>query len=325
MPFWKKKKSKQQKSTAKEKPAVGPVKPKQRPSSLPPKYEPPKMPDYILKKEDALKTAINQVYGSKSEKAVTPSTVQQKNSDTRKEFLRVFGRLTTRHRAWDVWRDFVVMFACSLSNPVDKSHYDEREKRYLKIINKYNREEQQLFPELAAHTVMALEENPEQDFLGGIFMELGLGDGKNGQFFTPYHICDLMAKIAVDDVSKEIEEKGYVTIHDPCCGAGATLIAGVHEVRRQLEKMNLNYQNHVLVVAQDIDEVVALMCYIHLSLLGVAAYIKVGDVFCDPIREGDSTENYWFTMMYFSDVWQTRLLIRRMDDILKGENKDDKH
>ena len=60
MPFWKKKKSKQQKSTAKEKPAVGPVKPKQRPSSLPPKYEPPKMPDYILKKEDALKTAINQ-------------------------------------------------------------------------------------------------------------------------------------------------------------------------------------------------------------------------------------------------------------------------
>ncbi len=52
MPFWKKKKSKQQKSTAKEKPAVGPVKPKQRPSSLPPKYEPPKMPDYILKKED---------------------------------------------------------------------------------------------------------------------------------------------------------------------------------------------------------------------------------------------------------------------------------
>lgn len=218
---------------------------------------------------------------------------------------------------------FVVMFVCSLSNPVDKSHYDEREKRYLKIINKYSKEEQKLFPELAAHTVMALEENPEQDFLGGIFMELRLGDGKNGQFFTPYHVCDLMAKIAVNDISKEIDEKGYVTIHDPCCGAGATLIAGVHEVRRQLEKINLNYQNHVLVVAQDIDEVVALMCYIHLSLLGVAAYIKVGDVFTNPIKDGDSTENYWFTMMYFSDVWQTRRLIHKMNDILKGE-KDGK-
>lgn len=56
MPFWKKKKPKQQKSTAKSKPAVAPVKPlpkvevKQRPYYLPPKYEPPKMPDYILKK-----------------------------------------------------------------------------------------------------------------------------------------------------------------------------------------------------------------------------------------------------------------------------------
>lgn len=316
MPFWKKKKPKQQKSTAKSKPAVTPVKPlpkaevKQRPSSLPPKYEPPKIPDYILEKENP-------------KKATTSSTAQQKKPDARKDFLRVFGRLTTQHRAWDVWRDFVVMFACSLSNPVDKSHYDEREKRYLKIINKYNKEEQKLFPELAAHTVMALEENPEQDFLGGIFMELNLGDGKNGQFFTPYHVCDLMAKIAVDDVSKEIDEKGYITIHDPCCGTGATLIAGVHEVRRQLEKMNLNYQNHVLVVAQDVDEVVALMCYIHLSLLGVAAYIKVGNTFTEPIVDGDSTENYWFTMMYFSDVWQTRRLIHRMNDILKGE-KDGK-
>ncbi len=316
MPFWKKKKPKQQKSTAKSKPAVAPGKPlpkaemKQRPPSLPPKYEPPKMPDYISER-------------SQSKKTTTSSIAQQKRPDAKKEFLRVFGRLTNHHRAWDVWRDFVVMFACSLSNPVNKSHYDEREKRYLKIINKYSKEEQKLFPELAAHTVMALEENPEQDFLGGIFMELRLGDGKNGQFFTPYHICDLMAKIAVDDVSKEIDEKGYITIHDPCCGAGATLIAGVHEVRRQLEKMNLNYQNHVLVVAQDIDEVVALMCYIHLSLLGVAAYIKIGDVFTNPIKEGDSTENYWFTMMYFSDVWQTRRLIHKMNDILKGE-KDGK-
>ncbi len=312
MPFWKKKKPKQQKSTAKLKPTVAPVKQlpkvevKPRPSSLPPKYEPPKMPDYILKKEEP-------------KKSTTTSTIQQKKLDARKEFLKVFGRLTTHHRAWDVWRDFVVMFACSLSNPVDKSHYDEREKRYLKIINKYSKEDQKVFPELAALTVMALEENSEQDFLGGLFMELNLGNGKNGQFFTPYHVCDLMAKIAVDDVSKEIDEKGYITIHDPCCGAGATLIAGIHEVRRQLEKTNLNYQNHVLVVAQDIDEVVALMCYIHLSLLGVAAYIKVGDVFCNPIKEGDSTENYWFTMMYFSDIWKTRRLIHRMNDILKGE------
>ena len=159
-------------------------------------------------------------------------------------------------------RDFIIMFACAISNSLDKSHYDEREKQYLKIIKKYNKQEQNLFPEicksvtdldigrhsqkrklnithqsyyfinvlpydknmvliiqifllqlppreLTAHTVMALEENPEQDFLGGIFMELNLGNGSNGQFFTPYHVCDLMAKIAMtESVVQEINEKG---------------------------------------------------------------------------------------------------------------------
>ena len=92
------------------------------------------------------------------------------------------------------------MFACSLSNPVDKFHYEEREKRYLKIIKKYNKREQEQFPELAAYVVMALEENPEQDFLGSIFMELNLGDKSNSQFFTPYHVCELMAKVTEEDL-----------------------------------------------------------------------------------------------------------------------------
>lgn len=240
--------------------------------------------------------------------------------DVRKEFLKIFKQLTYRHRAWDIWRDFITMFACSLSNPVNKMHCDEREKMYLKIIRKYSKQEQNLFPELAARTVMALEENPEQDFLGGIFMELGLGNSSNGQFFTPYHVCDLMAKVTMDGgVIREVKEKGYITINDPCCGAGATLIAGIHEARRQLEKENLNFQNHILVVAQDIDMTVALMCYIQLSLLGVAGFIKIGNTFTEPMCEGDSTENYWFTPMYFSDIWTMRRLFHKMDELMKGE------
>ena len=96
--------------------------------------------------------------GKKSKKVLTPE----------KAFLEAFGRLTNRHRAWDVWRDFITMFACSLSNPLDKEHRDKREALYLEVIKKYNKQEQELFPELAAQTVLALEENPEQDFLGSI-------------------------------------------------------------------------------------------------------------------------------------------------------------
>ncbi len=230
----------------------------------------------------------------------------------KKEFLRVFNQLTNRHRSWDVWRDFITMYACALSNPVDKEHYDERESLYLRIIKKYNKQEQPLFSELAAHTVMALEENPEQDFLGSIFMSLNLENQHNGQFFTPYHVCELMAEVTMQDVVSKIEKDGIITINDPCCGAGATLIAGIHAARKRLEKAGYNYQNHVLVVAQDIDMTVALMCYIQLSLLGVAGYIKIGNSLTDPITENDSKENYWFTPMYFFPTWSMRRLFGGM-------------
>ena len=65
-------------------------------------------------------------------------------------------------------------------------------------------------------------------------------------------------------------------------------------------------------MAQDIDEIVALMCYIQLSLLGVAAYIKVGNSLTEPMSTDDNGENYWFTVMYFSDVWAMRRLFHKI-------------
>lgn len=239
-----------------------------------------------------------------------------------KEFLKIFKELTASHRSWDVWSDFIIMAACSFSNAVDKSHYKEREERYLQIIKKYNKEEQQLFPALLAMTVLALEENPEQDFLGHIFIMLDFADRWKQQQFTPYHICELMAQISMDNVVEQVRENGYFTIGDPCCGAGATLIAGIHAAKKKLQKAGINYQNHILVAAQDIDETVALMCYIQLSLLGVAAYVKIGNSLTNPISEYDTTENYWFTPIYFSDIWSLRRIFKNFETLFE-KGKDD--
>lgn len=105
--------------------------------------------------------------------------------------------------------------------------------------------------------------------------------------------------------NKRYREKLVQQIKD----AGEELIK---RSEKRLEKANLNYQNHILVAAQDIDMVVALMCYIQLSLLGVAAYIKVGNSLTEPMTENDSLDNYWFTMMYFSDIWSMRRLLRSL-------------
>lgn len=259
----------------------------------------------------------------KTEMKKSTTTSEKVKRDWEKEFLKTFNKLTSRHRAWDVWRDLIVMYACTLSNAVDRSNYDAREKRYMRIIKRYGKEEQLIFPELVAQMTMALEDDPEQDFLGMIFMRLNLGNDANGQFFTPYHVCELMAEITMNDVEEEIKRKGYISMSDPCCGAGATLIAGVHAIRKRLEKCELpmNYQNHVLVVAQDIDEVVALMCYIQLSLLGVSGYIKVGDSMADPMIVGEKTDQYWFTPMYFSEIWKTRRIVQSVECLYdrKGE------
>lgn len=272
-------------------------------------------PKVITQPQKAEKEVLHTDEAEKKEEMPKQKKPAGKKSEmvsySQKAFLNTFKKLTNRHRAWDAWRDFVTMFACSLSNPVDKEHYDEREALYLRTIKKYNKQEQELFPELAAQTVLALEKNPEQDFLGSIFMSLNLGNESNGQFFTPYHVCELMAELTMDDTVQKVEQDGYISVNDLCCGAGATLIAAIHAARKRLEKVNINYQNHVLVTAQDIDMTVALMCYIQLSLLGVAGYVKIGNSLTEPITDKDSNENYWFTPMFFSSVWTMRRLFGR--------------
>lgn len=247
---------------------------------------------------------------------------RQRDEHIRKEFLKTFRSLTNRWRSWDIWTDFVTMTACAISNSVDKLHFDEREKAYLRIINKYNEQERKLFPQLFAYVVMALEENPEQDFLGDIYTELGLNSQEHKQIFTPYHVCHFMAEVTIDDLAARVEEKGVVEIHDCCCGAGATLIAASNVAKEKLDKTDFNYQNHILVTGQDIDYLVTMMCYIQLSLLGMAGYFKVGDALTEPMSDHDDLSAYWFTPMYFFPVWHYRRIWYSIDKLFESNKND---
>ncbi len=250
------------------------------------------------------------------EKAINPKPNHSK------DFVRLFKKLAYSHSSWEVWNDFIVMVACSMSNAVDKTEYEPREKRYMQIIQKYSKEDQDIFPQMFAETVLALEDDPNQDFLGTIFTQLKLRDLSKGQHFTPYDACHVISKISLLDADAQIRKNGYVSIHDPCCGSGAILIAAINEARQMLEKERLNYQNHVLITAQDIDETAALMCYIQISLLGVAGYVKIGDTLANPMNYKDSGKEYWYTPMYFSDVWRFRRLFHNLS---AGEHTDGTH
>lgn len=242
-----------------------------------------------------------------------------RDQEARKEFMRVFHQLTHRWRSWDIWSDFVTMTACAISNAVDQLHYEKREELYMNTVKKYSKEELDLFTDLFAHTVMALEEDPEQDFLGDIYNELGLNSKEHKQIFTPYHVAHFMAEITIGDIEEDIKRCGYVTIHDTCCGGGVTLIAAANVAKEKLAKADLNFQNHLLVTGQDIDYVVAMMCYIQMSLLGVAGYFKVGNSLTEPMSSDDSLDDYWFTPMYFFPVWHFRRIFRSLDSLFQTE------
>lgn len=319
-PFWKntrKKKSKKHSEPSQQKPRI-----QTRPKPMEEPWKPPVAvpPKAVQTKETPIVPMLESARPVKKE--YVPHRTTMRKSEYYQEFRSKFQQLLSpRSRPIDIWRDFIVISACAMSNTVDKSHYDEREKRYLETINKYEKSQQHIFPELYADVVMALDENPEQDFLGRMFMDLHLDYEELKQIFTPYHVCQLMADVTMGDLVQQVEEQGYVSINDCCCGAGANLIAAINSARHMLEDAGLNFQNHILVIGQDIEELVALMCYIQISLLGVAGYIKVGNALTEPMTSDDSMENYWFTPMYFSDVWHTRRMIHRFMDLFEKEDK----
>lgn len=256
----------------------------------------------------------------------------KKNTVEANDFEKLIKTFSGKHSLGDVWSDWTTMFAISLSQTYD--YREEREKRYLSIAEKYSKDELEKFCELSALLTLELENNPEQDFLGETFMNLGLGDRYNGQFFTPYHVGELMAICTCGNPCEQIRQNGYITINDSSCGSGVMLISSFHAIRTMLSRENpaLNAQNHVLAAAQDINETAAMMCYIQLSLLGIAAVIKVGNSLTDPMTNNlldmPRSPDLWFTPMYNFPVWHDRRLIHGVMTLLdspaskKNENSE---
>ena len=211
-------------------------------------------------------------------------------------FLECLDKLSVRHHLYSVWRDFVTMSACAISNMVDSHHFDQREEMYLDAMRKYDKDEQWLFPRMLALLTRECYERPEQDFLGRIYMERGLNSSSD-QVFTPFHVCQLAARVSLIHVLDMIDRDGYISIVDSCCGSGAFLIASVQVAHRRLVEAKIDPQDKILAIGRDIDETVALMCYIQLSVLGMTGYVEVGDALAE------SPVSCWYTPGYLCSAF----------------------
>lgn len=191
-------------------------------------------------------------------------------TDYKKEFMNCLQSIEYGRNNYDIFQDFLALATLSFHNVIAK---DEKvEKEYLKIISKYKNNKK--FPELLAITTSALDEKM-QDFLGDIFMSAGFGNVRGGQFFTPYHLSKMIAECTFnDDVMKQqIEEKGFFTLSEPCCGAGGMIIA-LSDIMLQ---KGFNPQTQMRFTGIDIDLKCCQMAYIQTSLLGLRGQIYHGN------------------------------------------------
>lgn len=185
------------------------------------------------------------------------------------DFMKCLESIEYGRNNYDIFQDFLTLAALSFHNVVAQDKKVEKE--YLDIIGRYKNKKQ--FAELLVITTLALEEKT-QDFLGDIFMSAGFGNGRGGQFFTPYHLSKMMSIMTIGDNFKEqIEKDGYFTLSEPCCGAGGMIIAASEVM---LEK-GFNPQTQMRFVGIDIDIKCCQMAYIQTSLLGLRGEIYHGN------------------------------------------------
>lgn len=194
--------------------------------------------------------------------------------------------------------------ALAISNLVDKTQYDERERRYLEIIKHYAPAEQNLIADLFAQifalcSSVTYDNGVFDDYLGELFMKCNQGNDKTGQFFTPYNVSKMMAKMTVTDSG--IKQDEIITINDCCCGGGGLLIAALDVLKNDY---GVNYARNCFIDAGDVDMRCVHMTYLALSLAGVPAIVKHQDAL---------TRELW-------SVWRTPAFMFQYYRFYKYEN-----
>lgn len=249
--------------------------------------------------------------------------VRRVKGESQKEIVRLINSLSGKWSAWEIWQDFIIMSAISLANVFDKQ--EALEKEYMQRASKYKPQELDVFAKMLAEVVDALDSNPDQDYLGELFMELELGDNWKGQFFTPYCVCKAMAAINCGNIGDTIKQRGWVSVNDPACGAGALLIA----VANQCKEQKINYQTDVLFVAQDIDFLAGCMCFIQMCLIGCPGYVVIADTIAHPAQTYDrrgllpiSGQNVLYTPMFFRRQWMFRKAFAKIEVMTAGVQRE---
>ena len=188
------------------------------------------------------------------------------------DFRVILERISRRHDTRRVFDAFVRFAACALAAFTREPEYVEEAKRW-------KREDLDLFAEAFAALAGEMESKPFEDGLGGYYMEFAVsskGQQHGGEFHTPKHVCQMMARMMMGGL-ESMPAEGPITICEPACGAGAMILsigeACPPEARRRLR-----------VTAIDINRTACDMAFVNTTLWGIPTRVIHGD---------SLTNQYW--------------------------------
>ncbi len=166
-----------------------------------------------------------------------------------------------------VFEDFLHMVVSSLSG-------GRMEDQYLDVVKRHARGEKgrrgcDLLSRMFGELVEAMEQT-RSDVLGDLFQG-AITHGENGQFLTPESVCELMARMTVED-DAEGGTNNCRKVFDPCCGSGRLLLA------------TAKLQPHWEFCGQDIDLRCVRMTTINLALRNLYGYVIWGNTLANERR-----------------------------------------
>ena len=173
------------------------------------------------------------------------------------------------HRPAQVFDDWVALMFHA---------FQRDEPEYLGIVGKYRndapvgeREVDHMANALGA-LMLHMKETGEEG-LSPLFMEYA-ANPRTGQFCTPSSVADMMARIAAP---ADLPEEGPITVHDPACGAGVTLVA---MARTQTAEQN----DRTVFSGVDTDLTCVRMTALNLMFFNLNGWVVWGNALSSEVR-----------------------------------------
>lgn len=103
------------------------------------------------------------------------------------------------------------------------------------------------------------------DVLGAVYMEIRSNWGKSylGQYFTPWPVCMTMAQMTMGSLKDLLASGDDITVNDPACGSGTTLLAARAVVARDYGR---KVSQRIKLSGQDIDQTCVRMAQIQIAM-----------------------------------------------------------